>query len=133
MISFKIYIYFFNSKIKERTDLYLNDTISLFNENLGNEIEAESTRLDFIVENFFNKLKESVMKRVSNLPRLCKACATDRDGQVKKFTSNEKCEHAKLAVLFSGGVDSSVLAALADICCKLTFFFVYLNKKINNY
>ena len=63
---------------------------------------------------FFEKLTKSVRRRVENLPTHCKACA--KGDNIKKFDGSEQCGHAKLAVLYSGGVDSAVLAALADFC-----------------
>lgn len=59
----------------------------------------------------FNDLLMSAIKtRVECQPRLCKNC-------LKEYLKGEKiepCRHAKLAVLFSGGLDSTILAALSD-------------------
>jgi asparagine synthetase B (glutamine-hydrolysing) len=35
---------------------------------------------------------------------------------LNKFTKENKCPHAKVAILFSGGIDSAVLASLVDEC-----------------
>ena len=82
-----------------------------FNESLD-ESPVNENRFEQITDLFFDKLKESVMRRVNNLPKLCKACSSNSNA---KFIG-ETCDHAKLAVLFSGGVDSTVLAGLADLC-----------------
>lgn len=60
------------------------------------------------VNKFEEVLSEAVCKRVKNHPNLCKKC-------FKNITNNtEKCHHAKVAVLFSGGLDCTVLSLLAD-------------------
>jgi tRNA(Ile)-lysidine synthase TilS/MesJ len=59
------------------------------------------------------------MRRVGDIPEFCKACSKST---TLKFinSSNESttsgCEHSKVAILFSGGLDSAVLAALVDQC-----------------
>lgn len=71
---------------------------------------------------FYAKLKESVMKRVQNIPDYCKSCSRQNHKSSIKFdeshqyVAKNRCEHAKVAILFSGGVDSAVLAALVDQC-----------------
>ena len=85
-----------------------NDTIiNDFNENFANNH-------DILIENFYTKLKESVKRRVQTIPNRCKACSLSLKETVK-FTPR-KCEHAKVAILFSGGIDSAVLASLVDEC-----------------
>jgi len=37
---------------------------------------------------------------------------------LSKFTNENKCPHAKVAILFSGGIDSAVLASLVDECLR---------------
>lgn len=51
-----------------------------------------------------NLLNTSVKKRVSNLPKFCKLCISDR----------ANCDHCLVGVLFSGGLDCTILALLAD-------------------
>lgn len=46
-------------------------------------------------------LSQSVEKRTTIIPKACKMC---------EF----KCDHAKIAILFSGGIDSAILALLAS-------------------
>jgi asparagine synthetase B (glutamine-hydrolysing) len=55
-------------------------------------------------------LKESVRKRVTRQPNRCKGCISDK----KEFDGGKNCSHAKVGVLFSGGIDSVVVTALAD-------------------
>ncbi len=97
------------------SESYLNDSISEFNQNYG--ILKDENKFQSIIDDLFIKLKGSVMRRVKVLPNYCKLCAKNFH---LKFTNTnlnmDKCEHAKLAILFSGGVDSAVLAGLADLC-----------------
>lgn len=57
------------------------------------------------VENFICLFSESVKKRIKNHPFVCKNC----------FVQNiSACSHTSLAVLFSGGIDSMMLAYMAN-------------------
>nr|XP_023020100.1 asparagine synthetase domain-containing protein CG17486 [Leptinotarsa decemlineata] len=49
-------------------------------------------------------LEKSIQTRISNLPNYCKDCIKDK----------LICQHPLVGVLFSGGVDCSILALLAD-------------------
>ncbi|XP_037079389.1 LOW QUALITY PROTEIN: asparagine synthetase domain-containing protein 1-like [Pollicipes pollicipes] len=60
-------------------------------------------------EPFEAAMLAAVRRRVTNLPPACATCLAGR-----RVTA--PCPHAKLAVLFSGGVDSMLVAALADRC-----------------
>lgn len=53
------------------------------------------------VNNLIHYLSQSVEKRTTIIPKACKMC---------EF----KCDHAKIAILFSGGIDSAILALLAS-------------------
>jgi asparagine synthetase B (glutamine-hydrolysing) len=102
------------SKLKEIT-LIDDPCVTLFNEtfneNEQNLIENEVN----LMEKFYKILKESVRRRVQSIPDRCKSCSLSSQSIVK-FTDNNKCEHAKVAILFSGGIDSAVLASLVDEC-----------------
>ena len=108
--------------VTESTNYCLFDSISPFNETLD---EFNDNNFEQTVDTFFEKLKESVMRRVKNIPNFCKKCSHRdlKSHETIKFNSDLnndfKCNHAKLAILFSGGVDSTVLAALADLCLPL--------------
>ncbi|EFX74444.1 hypothetical protein DAPPUDRAFT_57150, partial [Daphnia pulex] len=61
------------------------------------------------VEGLKAALLDSIKSRVHCQPMLCKACV------LLHLNGNQiKCTHSKVAILFSGGLDSSVLAALTD-------------------
>ena len=96
-------------------DHKLIDNISLFNENLE-RVQRNSIEIEEIKETFLRILKQSVMRRVNPLPSFCKQCFSNQINLNKFNENNNKCEHSKLAILFSGGVDSAVIAALADQC-----------------
>jgi hypothetical protein len=70
---------------------------------------------DLIFQNisttFLNQLQTAVQRRTINLPSLCRQCKRSTDSILRPING---CQHAKLAILFSGGIDSSVLAVLAD-------------------
>ncbi|XP_050423030.1 asparagine synthetase domain-containing protein CG17486 [Adelges cooleyi] len=53
------------------------------------------------VNHLIHFLSQSVEKRTTIVPKACKMC---------EF----KCDHAKIAILFSGGIDSAILALLAS-------------------
>ncbi len=65
------------------------------------------------VDGFETILLESIKSRVYCQPMLCKTCV-----QLLRNKTNvrpdHQCSHTKVAILFSGGLDSSVLAALTD-------------------
>jgi asparagine synthetase B (glutamine-hydrolysing) len=94
---------------------FLNDFIKVFNENLF-ENETGTFFNEDVVKKFHEHLKQSVQRRVGNIPDNCKLCSHKQaESAVNKFQNQHvKCEHAKVAILYSGGVDSCVLAALAD-------------------
>jgi asparagine synthetase B (glutamine-hydrolysing) len=105
--------------VNESSNYNLFDSISPFNEILE---ELNDDNFEQTVDIFYKKLRESVMRRVKNIPNFCKKCSHRdlKSHEAIKFNTNSnnnyKCNHAKLAILFSGGVDSTVLAALADLC-----------------
>lgn len=53
------------------------------------------------VDTLIDCLSQSVEKRTTIIPKACKMC---------EF----KCDHAKIAILFSGGIDSAIIALLAS-------------------
>lgn len=56
------------------------------------------------VETFINLLSSSVSDRVTHTPSICANCPRDQ----------LSCDHAKVGILFSGGVDCCLLAVLAN-------------------
>ena len=61
----------------------------------------------------------SVKERVSAQPPFCKECIKDKLSyhEVSKL-QKKGCLHSKVAILFSGGLDSTVLVYLAALSVK---------------
>ncbi|CAL1289271.1 unnamed protein product, partial [Larinioides sclopetarius] len=59
---------------------------------------------------FEEVLSNAVRKRVQNHQHICKKCYTSVNGIQQDWT----CDHTSVGVLFSGGLDSIVIACLAD-------------------
>lgn len=78
----------------------IDDTTQLFDHLLQNPEIAE------ICQKFINLLKSSVKQRVYRTQKLCKDCI--------KIKNPSQCLHSHIGILFSGGVDCSILAILAD-------------------
>lgn len=79
-----------------------SDTPEIFERLLENsEIERSCNTLLELLEN-------SVKDRIANTPNFCKNCITCRDKRIKG------CAHSKIGILFSGGIDCSILCVLAD-------------------
>ncbi|CAF3617953.1 unnamed protein product [Rotaria socialis] len=77
---------------------------------LLNELESNS-EFQTVSKIFLNQLQNAVQRRVINIPSLCRQCKQFADSILRPL---DGCQHAKLAILFSGGIDSTVLAALVD-------------------
>jgi asparagine synthetase B (glutamine-hydrolysing) len=62
-----------------------------------------------LIEEFISLLGEAVHVRVASQAEVCHRC-------MPSFLAGAKpsCDHARVAVLFSGGIDSLVIAALTD-------------------
>ena len=60
-------------------------------------------RIAMIVDEFEDVLRDAVLTRVLHQPDVCKDCVTN---------PSQECPHAAVGVLFSGGLDSCVLACL---------------------
>lgn len=60
-----------------------------------------------IVDTLLELLNESIRRRVQIIPDFCKNCTKLSLG------SDSACQHAKVGLLFSGGLDSAILAAIA--------------------
>jgi hypothetical protein len=93
---------------------YVNDSIDIVPseppDSLLTELES-SLIFQNISTTFLNQLQTAVQRRIINLPSFCRQCKRSVDNNLRPSYG---CQHPKLAILFSGGIDSSVLAALAD-------------------
>lgn len=73
---------------------------------------SQNNEIFLICEKLIRVLTRSVKERVEATPPLCKNCIKSKfsDG-LTEYTS---CNHPKIGILFSGGIDCSILAILAD-------------------
>lgn len=69
----------------------------IFNFLLENRVISSS------IDSFISLLEKSVGDRVLTTPRFCSNC----------IFKNQDCSHPKVAILFSGGIDCTILAAVA--------------------
>ncbi|CAF0869194.1 unnamed protein product [Adineta ricciae] len=103
-----------NSTFQIDTISYVKPTIDIISSEppdaLLTELENDSV-FQNISTTFLNQLQAAVRRRLANLPTLCRRCKRSTDGTLRPENG---CPHPKLAILFSGGIDSSVLTALAD-------------------
>lgn len=58
------------------------------------------------IDRLLEVLKTSIQRRVDMCPQKCQRCTNTQD----------KCSHSRIAVLFSGGLDSAMIALLLDSC-----------------
>ena len=90
---------------------HLTNTIPLEPPNiLLSELESDSM-FQNISQTFLNQLQRAVQRRIMNLPTLCRQCKRSSYSILRPING---CQHAKIAILFSGGIDSSALAVLVD-------------------
>lgn len=68
------------------------------------EAILENDEVNQTCEKFLQLLSSSVKDRIQRTPKYCKNC----------INTSEACNHARIGLLFSGGVDCSMLAVLAD-------------------
>ncbi|CAG5120014.1 unnamed protein product [Candidula unifasciata] len=104
-----------NNQLPAKEASSLNTSIDLTNcasleDMLINILNARSD-LDALADELIHVLQSSVDKRVKNLPRNPRSCE-----HLHFQESQTLILQANVAVLFSGGLDSTVLAALADRC-----------------
>lgn len=93
--------YSFLSLLNEHTDKSPMEILTI----LSQSIEVAS-----ICDELIGLLTRSLKNRVEATPQLCKNCI-----KAKLFNnSNESCNHPKVGILFSGGIDCTILAVLAD-------------------
>lgn len=84
----------------------LRDDTNTEPEKIFQKLLAEAT-----IENYCDvliaTLRKSVRDRISATPPVCRKCLSIVDGP-------QECSHAKIGILFSGGIDCTILACLAD-------------------
>ncbi|GAB6018649.1 Asparagine synthetase domain-containing protein 1 [Chamberlinius hualienensis] len=98
-------------KITEGIQLRTINTSSDFSDVLT---QSNSSQFDTVATNLEEFLLNAVKRRTANKPQLCQQCAATYDAQDSLTINTKKiCLHSKVAILFSGGLDSCVLAVLA--------------------
>lgn len=94
------------------------DDINLFQNNF------DDTKLP--CQNLIKFLKQSVKERVMTTQKSCKICFK------YKYKEKIECSHSKVAILFSGGIDCSLIATLADQYVKATDSIDLINISFSN-
>ena len=72
---------------------------------------ASNPLFDSNYTQFIHLLTQAINRRVEACPPLCLLCSRQKTDAV-----TGQCDHSPVAVLFSGGLDSAVLALLLDRC-----------------
>ena len=93
----------------ECLQVYSNERISLLG---GDAFVPSDTDLQPLAEQFISLLQQAVYLRVRNRSTLCAPDAAATEAA----TTAHQPQPPRVAVLFSGGVDSTVLASLTDRC-----------------
>lgn len=98
----------FNRTQDVQTD-FNYENLNLSDQNIPENVKLETCykATQTLTENLVGHLRKSVQERVSTVQPFCKICNTF---QLNK--SKISCIHSKVAILFSGGVDCSIVAAL---------------------
>ncbi|XP_042210769.1 asparagine synthetase domain-containing protein 1-like [Homarus americanus] len=100
------------SCIRNTLDMCIpSDTILEDIKSLPSTLDGENTKILHLafksdIENLLKVLTNSIQRRVDKSPLKCRNCT---DSQVR-------CDHSRIAVLFSGGLDSAMIALLLDSC-----------------
>lgn len=90
---------------------------SLINDHSGKSpldiltILSQSVKVTAVCDKLIGLLTRSVKERVEATPALCKNCMKSRLSNPDEIVS---CDHPKIGILFSGGIDCTILAVLAD-------------------
>ena len=103
----------------EHSELFMRDRIRPFNDKVTKPEGRNDEEIRILSDEFYKVLRESVWRRLRNIPNYCKSCSKTNAIKFEDELAglaHSKCPHAKCAIMFSGGIDSAVLAALADEC-----------------
>ncbi|XP_059049849.1 asparagine synthetase domain-containing protein CG17486 isoform X2 [Achroia grisella] len=104
----------FTFRYDDKLNIFENEILIHFIENLGRETKCKLDLLEQLLNNneisdtvskIIQLLEQSVKIRVLRQPKMCQKCI-----QIKNFN----CNHCSVGVLFSGGLDCTILAFLAD-------------------
>ena len=105
--------YLINSILPNESDLINWDEELVKNKSYSQLLEHFESGFKNELDRFEAVLSQAVRLRINCQPEMCKSCVRQHltaSGEVPR----PNCAHPKLAILFSGGLDSTVLAALAD-------------------
>ncbi len=73
---------------------------------------SESQEISSVCDELISLLTNSLKQRVEATPSLCKNCIKSKFS--KASVAVISCDHPKIGILFSGGIDCTILAVLAD-------------------
>lgn len=86
----------------------LRDDTTADSQKIFQKLLAEND-IEMYCHELIEVLKRSVRDRISATPAICRKCLNAGD-----LSESRQCSHAKVGILFSGGIDCTILACLAD-------------------
>ena len=91
-------------------------------------------KINSVVVKLLDILNKSIEPRIKCTPMYCSLCLEAITQDCKTLVAEEKiCNHSKISILFSGGLDCSILAVLAHKYCKISDSIDLINVSFESY
>lgn len=102
--------YWLRTDAQESTDSFsFEEILKDMNDEMADKIyetALENSSVKYVCEHLLQLLKNSLDDRIKATPLACRHCLS---------SSIQQCDHAKIGILFSGGIDCTILAHLSDL------------------